>query len=285
MKKAIGRALDWMIETLIELNYLVKFGSSSLAPGPHDLVVSMTSYPGRIKHAWLSIESLFRQNDNRFMLVLVLSAQEFPTRKLPMMLRLQQKKGLQVLWVEENNRSFDHLWPAYREFPDKSIISVDDDKHFPPTLTSILRYHAATRPGVIIGARGWRMRLYSGDIEFGPGWERAGPETPSAELFMPPGNGSLYPPGSLPELAGDTALMRKICPIADDVWFWAAARIHGTPSFCVGMPAHRPVRKQSQTPALSDYSPGPRDFARTIDHFGLRKDLLKDLVAQDEERA
>lgn len=266
-----------MAERVIELKYLIQFFFFRLPPGPHDLVVSMTSYPARIKDSWLAIESLFRQADNRFDLILVLCAAQFPGKKLPLMIRLQVSKGLKVFWVEDDNRSFDHLWPAYSAFPDKSIISVDDDKHFPVSLVGTLRARSAEHPGSVIGARGWQMKVIEGDIRFGVGWMRADSFTRSDELFMPPGNGSLYPPGSLPEQTGDVALMKEVCPVADDVWYWAMAKLHGTNSICLGLPPHRPVLRQAGTPALSHGEPGPRDFASTIDYFDLRKPLIDDL--------
>jgi len=195
------------------------------------------------------------------------------------MIRLQARKGLTVLWVDTDNRSFDHLWPAYRAFPEKSVISVDDDKHFPPMLVGTLRQYSLEFPGAIIGSRGWQMRLSEGGIEFGPGWRRANSDTVSDDLFMPPGNGSLYPPGSLPDLTGDIVLMEEICPIADDVWYWAMAKLSGTESVCAGMPAHRPVMRQSGTPALSHHDPGPRDFRKTVDHFGFREMLTRTLTS------
>ena len=266
-----------MVERLIELRYRLQFFKFRLPAGPHDVVVSMTSYPARIQHAWIALESLFRQVDNKFELVLVLCRSQFPGEKLPLMICLQIKKGLRVLWVDEDNRSFDHLWPAYKAFPQKAVISVDDDKHFSPSLVGTLRSYSKEHPGSVIGARGWQMKSVGGDVEFGAGWVRADPTTSSDELFMPPGNGSLYPPGSLPQQTGDVALMKEICPVADDVWYWVMAKLHGSHSICVGMPPHRPVLRQADTAALSHGAPGPGDFASTIDYFGLRGSLVENL--------
>ena len=228
----------------------------------------MTSYPLRIGGAWLSLESLFRQEYRDFVLVLVLGEREFPDRKLPLMIRLQIRQGLRILWVAEDNRSFDHLWPAYTAYPEASVISVDDDKIFPPSLIGTLVAASVENPEKIVGSRGWKMRRVDGSLSFGSGWVRADNSTDSRELFMPPGNGSLYPPGSLPALAGDIRLMRRICPRADDVWYWSMARIKGTESVCLGLEAHRPSRVQQKTPALASESPGVTEFAAVCQHFG-----------------
>jgi hypothetical protein len=244
------------------------------------IVVSMKSYPARIRHAWISLESLFRQDFEGYRVVLVLAEAQFPGKVVPRSITRLVGKGLEILWVERDGRSFDHLWPAYKAFPECTIISVDDDKYFPPSLVSQLVEQSHRLPGVIVGARGWEMRANGGEIEFGNGWVRADKDTPSIKLFMPPGNGSLYPQGSLPEQTGDYALMAEICPNADDVWYWAMARMHGTESVCLGLPAHRPVWKQTRTPALADLDPGPREFSSVLSTFGLRDSLIRDVSSE-----
>jgi hypothetical protein len=119
------------------------------------------------------------------------------------------------------------------------------------------------------------MKLSNGHLSFGEGWERANTTTPTRRLFMPPGNGSLYPPRSLPQRTGDTQLMASICPTADDVWYWAMAWMNDTESFCLGMPAHRPVWAQKKTPALADSAPGPADFSATVDFFDIRSAIVQ----------
>lgn len=241
-------------------------------------VVCMTSYPARIRFAWLSLESLFRQTDKAFKLVLVLAINQFPSRKIPGRIRRMEKRGLDILWVSRDGGSFDHLWPAYTKYPSSSIISVDDDKFFDPGMVEKLKSASVGSPGKIIGWRGWQMRLVHGHIGFGEGWSRAAETTPSVELFIPPGNGSLFPPRSLPPLTGDYKLREKLSPNADDVWYWAMARVIGTPSLCLAEPNHRAVWRQSGTVSLAAVQPGPKEFQQVLAHFDLEKELLRTLT-------
>ena len=247
-----------------------------------DLIVSMTSYPARIRHAWLSLESLFRQNDCDFRLVLVLADSQFPKRKVPRSIRRLAKKGLEILWVSHDGRSFDHLWPAYEKFAGASIISVDDDKFFSRELVGKLRAASAELPSTIISWRGWQMLTSKGDLVFGEGWRRATQKTPSNQLFMPPGNGSLYPPGSLPRSAGDYDLRERICPNADDVWYWAMARLGGAESLCLGEANHRAVWQQKATVSLASSQPGPAEFEQVLLHFNLRGSVIEGLSEATE---
>ena len=277
----MGRKLDVLLRILkdlqIEAHYRLTARKHRIDPDSMpDVVVSMKSYPARIRHAWLAIESLFRQNRSGYIVVLVLVQSQFPGGRLPRSITRLVKRGLTILWIQEDGKSFDHLWPAYSAYPKASIISVDDDKFFPPNLVSTLCNHSESAPGTIIGARGWEMITQDGRVKFGAGWVRAGSQSPSLKLFMPPGNGSLYPPGSLPKDTGDHDLRRTICPNADDVWYWAMARIAGVQSMCLGLPAHRPIWKQSKTPALADLDPGPKEFEAVVRHFSLRAALELD---------
>ena len=285
----MGKKLHLLIRILkdlqIEVDYRLTARKYRIAPvSSPDVVVSMKSYPARIRHAWLAIESLFRQDCSGYIVVLVLVESQFPGRSVPRSITRLVKRGLTILWTQEDGKSFDHLWPAYSTYPRASIISVDDDKFFPPHLVSTLCKHSESAPGTIIGARGWEMVAQDGRVKFGAGWLRAGLHTPSQKLFMPPGNGSLYPPGSLPKDTGDHDLRRTICPNADDVWYWAMARIAAVHSLCLGLPAHRPIWKQSKTPALADLDPGPKEFDSAVLHFSLRAALELDCKTDTARR-
>ena len=269
---------DWAANSQRETIYLLTRSRYVVQrPEYTDVVVSMTSYPARIRHAWIAIESLFRQDYPVFSIVLVLTKSQFPGLRLPGKIRHQQKRGLTIIWVDKDGRSSDHIWPAYSMFKGSRIVSVDDDKFFPPHLLSSLVEESTRFPKAIIGARGWQMFPVDGRLEFGNGWTRADTASPSHSLFIPPGNGTLYPPGSLPPVAGDFDLMTTVCPTADDVWFWATATMFGSKFRCLGMPPHPPVMKQLATESLASLNEGPRQFRRAVEHFGFEEALVRDM--------
>jgi len=267
-----------LFDLKIELSYLLTFRSHKLTAGPESgLVVCMTTYPARVRYSWLALESLFRQTDKNFHPVLVLASGQFPSRKIPRMLRKLEQKGLEIIWVERDGRSFDHLWPAYVKYPSCAVISVDDDKFFDSDMVGTLRKEHLRRPDHIVGWRGWRMAPLNGEVLFSEGWSRATTGTKSKELFMPPGNGSLYPPGSLPEVTGDAELRNSLCPNADDVWYWAMARLAGTESYCLARSNHRAIWRQSRTDSLFRLNPGPEEFSKVLQYFRLHRRLLIEL--------
>jgi hypothetical protein len=246
------------------------------------LVVSLASYPARIEHAWIAIETIFRQDVLPDRLVLVLSEAEFATRELPARLRAQQRRGLEILWTTDRG-SHNKLVATRRAYPEATIITVDDDAWYEPWVVSRLVDEARRHPGTVIGLRGWAIaRSHSGLAPY-VDWKRASPATPAADVFLTGGAGVLYPPHLLPDdLLTNTELALRLCPTADDVWFWAVATVAGVPARCLNELGHRDVRQQLRTPQLHEGNRegGQNDvqLARVIEHFGLRLDAQPDSI-------
>lgn len=180
--------------------------------------------------------------------VLVLSDEEFPDRELQRRIRQQERRGLEILWTPHNTRSFKKLLPTRLAYPDSTIITIDDDLIYVPWLVSGLTSCAIEHPNAIIGHRGWEVRPEGNGLAPYITWAKASRSTPSDRVFLTSGGGTLYPPGVLPiELLTDIDLALKLCPTADDIWFWAVA---GVPAHCLDTVSYRPLRRQSGTPAL-----------------------------------
>lgn len=278
---------DRLRESLLTLHLSMPRWPTGTTVGRRDgVVIGMTSYPARINEAWKAIETLLRQDGAGIPVVLVLSEDEFPGRIIPRRLHNQTKRGLQILWTDTNGRSFDKLLPVRKAFPNATIITVDDDKYFPRTLVCKLLDAHALNPGHIIGARGWRVLpdTHTGEVHFGTGWIRSEPGDTGSGLHVPGGNGCLYPPGSLDSVVDDLDLAQRLCPTTDDIWFWVAAHRAGTPVYCLGLPAHRPIGSQRDTPALSDVNSQreQEQFQSVLQHFGI---TATDLAWQQSPQA
>jgi hypothetical protein len=241
------------------------------------VIVSVASSPARIEHAWIAIETIFRQDVLPDRVVLVLADAEFATRELPRRLRAQQRRGLEVLWITDNARSFNKLVATRRAYPEATIITVDDDAWYEPWVVSRLVEEANRHPGTVVGHRGWTITRNGSGLAPYVDWDKASLTTPPADIFLTGCGGVLYPPDLLPvDLLTDTELALRLCPTADDVWFWAVATVAGVPARCLGVEGHRDVREQLRTPQLHDINRegGQNDvqLARVIEHFGLRLD-------------
>jgi hypothetical protein len=210
-------------------------------------------------------------------MVLVLAEEEFPGRKLPRRIVNQQARGLTVVWVNLNYRSYDKLLPVLERYPLAKVITIDDDKIIPPNLVAALSDQSRENPGWIIGYRGWEMVSRDDELAFGRGWQRATPDSPSERLFFPGNSGVLYPPRSLHPTVHDVDTAMELAPTSDDIWFWACSILNGTRRKCIGGAPHVSVRGHKGTPALSTVNAtnDEHHFEAVIEHFGLRESLLK----------
>lgn len=236
------------------------------------VTLSMTTFPARVNRAWIAIETLLRQTVRPERFLLVLNTEEFPDKKIPRRIQRQTKRGLQILWVEKNGKSFDKLLPSIKAFPDYPTITVDDDKFFPPDLLALLWARHLAHPANIVGARGWAIKSgVDGSIRFGANWVRVNSPSVGRYFHLPGGNGVLYPPGSLDSRVKEISAALEICPTTDDIWFWAAAMSRGTRFTVLSLPAHRNVRAMRSTPALNTVNARNEDiqFQNAINFFGL----------------
>ncbi|MFB9652461.1 glycosyltransferase family A protein [Pseudarthrobacter oxydans] len=195
-----------------------------------NVVVSLTTFPARIGHVSATLESIYRQNTAPAHVVLVLSKEEFVNQELPQEIEAFRDRGLRVLFEPGNARSYKKLIPALNLFPDKVIVTADDDVIYPRLwLEELVRAHEE-RPHHVLGHRGTLIVSRGGRVEPYLTWPRALRDSPSSKVFLTGMGGILYPPGSLPDQVSDMNLAMTLCPTADDIWFKAMALLAGTPT-------------------------------------------------------
>ena len=198
------------------------------------LIVSLTTFPARIRTVWATIETLFLQEAMPDAIVLVLSDEEFPDRRLPSSIRRLERRGLIVLWTGRDLGSYDKLIPTRRAFPEATIVTVDDDCLYSESMLGGLLAASSDRPSHIVGHRG-RDPIVGVAGRFQPyvEWKRAGPESDTELVLLTGLGGILYPPNAaLDGLLLDVESALRHAPIADDVWFWGAARAVGIGRYC-----------------------------------------------------
>lgn len=234
-----------------------------------DVVISFTSFPARIGGVWAVVDTLFRQKAPLKAVVLVLREQHFPGRRIPASLERRTVRGLTILWVKADQRSYDKLLPTRQMFPDARIITVDDDKLYARDAASRLIKASDIYPGAIVGSRGRRGLFIDETLQF-VGAVAHG-RCDSSVLFAG-GAGILYPPKALHADAFDYRTATRLCPENDDIWFWAMAIRNEAKRVCIASKKPVSLLIQEGTPALRDeYSngSGSRQIRAVVDHFGL----------------
>lgn len=199
------------------------------------LIVSLTSFPARIHDVWITIESIFWQDVKPCKVILVLSIDEFPLRSIPDTLIDQCSRGLEILWVEGNLRSYNKLIPVRRAYPDAQIITIDDDIIYEPWRIAQLMFASNTHQNAIIGHRGWHVAVEDGCLLPYSSWQPIEKKMSGNKVFLTGVGAILYPPSVMDEsllFDMDTAL--SLSTLADDVWFWAVAVKSNCEIICLG---------------------------------------------------
>lgn len=197
-----------------------------------NVIVSFTSFPKRINKVWLVIECLLRQNIQPETIVLYLSQNQFNSKdKLPSKLLDYEKKNIIQIQLKPNDyRSHKKYWYAVKDFPNKTIITIDDDIIYHSKLISNLLYYHKKEPNYVI-AEFTNKILWNNDcsIKDYSQWGRSTIKVGEKgyDIFFGSGGGTLFPCGSLKDANIPIDIINKICPLADDIWLNAIVRKNG----------------------------------------------------------
>ena len=185
-----------------------------------EVVISLTTYSKRIEQVHIVIESLFRQTRKVNKVLLWLSKDEFSNEEIPLILRKQQERGLEI-HVCNDIKSYKKLLPTLKLYPESTIITVDDDYIYPIDFVERLLQTARQYPKSICYYVGNRISL-NGKGKINPyiKWKSSEEEySPSLFNFPTGAGGILYPPNSLYPDVVDETLCMQYAPSADDLWF------------------------------------------------------------------
>lgn len=164
-------------------------------------------------------------------IVLWLDKLEFTQSELPSELTALVSEQFEICYCD-NLRSFTKLVPSLRAFPDKTLITIDDDFEYPADLVERLVSTSIDFPNTIVCARGRVIQYNESDFLSYPHWTLLDKSevTFSSYCILPLGYaGVLYPPGSLHADVTNEQIFMAVAPHADDLWFKAMGLLSNTP--------------------------------------------------------
>lgn len=192
------------------------------------VVISLTSFPAAIGYATEAIKSLLKGSILPDKIVLYVTLAQFEGKRLPdELLRLQSENPIfEIRDYERDIRSYRKLVPALKDFPDATIVTVDDDVHYhPDMLKTLLKWHERY-PDSILAHRAKKIVLgkpYKKWMKF-RWYHFLLKKIYKKPLIMQTGvAGVLYPPRSLRADMLEENIFTQLAPTTDDIWFWAAA--------------------------------------------------------------
>ena len=208
--------------------YLAKTNSAD--PKSHaPIVVSFTSFPARIGNVWQVVECMRRQTCLPDKIILWLSKEQFPdSDSIPQSLRQRQGKWFEIRMVEGDIRSHKKYFYIAREEPDALVFLIDDDIYYDTRLIERVMEEHQMNLGAVICNYGRHVRRNDdGSLKPYIEWPFEFRYNESSDLFFGSGGGTLFKPSWLPAELTDIEKAREVCPIADDIWLNAMARLAG----------------------------------------------------------
>lgn len=188
-----------------------------------ELIVSLTTYPKRIKTVEKTINTILRQTIKPDKIILWLAKEQFPNGKndLPKELLDLENLGLTIDWCEDL-KSYKKLIPTLRKYPNAIIVTADDDIYYEEDwLESLYNAYLEDNNNVYV-RRAIRVkfennkliRLSDREINYYNYTE------PSMLNQLVGCGGCLYPPNSFYQDIFCIDKFKSLIPTHDDVYFW-----------------------------------------------------------------
>lgn len=247
------------------------------------IIVSLTSYPGRIHTVHKTIDTLLSQTMKPDKVILWLATEQFPEqeKELPKELLRLKKRGLTIEWCEDL-KSYKKLIPTLKKYPEDIIVTSDDDAYYADNWLELLYKSYKKESGLFVHChRITKVYFENGKYHVIP----AGSSKFSQPSFLHKLTGLggvLYPPHSLYEDVLNEKLFQKLAPTNDDLWFWFMAILNGvkikTVEGCIPVP--KSVEGSQENGGLCRVNDqGPKlfwkDFAALMEHYPQIDEMLK----------
>lgn len=204
------------------------------------LIVSLASYPPRIKMVSQCIRGLLSQSILPDRILLWLYEGEFPNGRddLPSDLLKLEDGILEICWAPENLKPHNKYYWTFVANPDAVVVTVDDDLLFPPTMIEeLLSWHNEFPEAVIANRTHMILLEYDGSMAPYGSWlpeQDAVVGKPSHALLATNGAGSLFPAGIIPLTLLDSGQIKKTSLYADDLWLKLLELKAGIPVVATG---------------------------------------------------
>lgn len=184
-----------------------------------DIVVTLTSYPARLNKLHLVIRALLHQKMLPKNIVLYLD-NNTKSKDIPKSLKKLQKYNFIIKENYENLKPHNKYFYAMQEFPDKVIITVDDDLIYDENLISDLYNSYKKYPNCVSARRVHKMTQKDNKIESYNNWlwEYKNELNPSHSLLATGCGGVLYPAHIFPKETFNKDDIKKYCLNTDDIW-------------------------------------------------------------------
>ena len=221
--RAIWYKWDSCLENIyIRMSRLPKKGLYEGEKRSIRIIVSLTSFPGRIDKTYYAIKSLMLQTYQADQILLWLAESQFPNKKLPKKFQKLLKRGLSVRWCEDLRSHKKYFYALQEQKEDEIVVTYDDDIIYEAdSIAKLIEMHEKY-PDCIICNRGHEiLRTKEGCMCNYADWKvhsDLGVNEPAYDILPSTGNGCLYPYNVMPKITFDWETAKNNALTADDIW-------------------------------------------------------------------
>jgi hypothetical protein len=187
-----------------------------------DIVVSITSYGKRVHDALpYMLYSLLIQTILPKKIIVYLDYDNWSLVNLPWQLKRLQEVGVDVRFCKDI-RSYKKLIPALQDFPYNAILTLDDDMYYHKDyMMWMTNAYEKSDKKTVLGQWGYIPTKINGKYISYNEWPDCKLGTKDDEKSFIGCCGICYPPHIYDDEIFKEELFMQLCPIADDIWFWA----------------------------------------------------------------
>ncbi len=214
--------VKYIIFTLLKTIYytkLVKF--KPLIDEKDKPIISLTTFPLRINNLWMVVYCLFNQTLRPGKIILTLSKQEFPNEydQFPNSLKCFLNKGLEVIFVDENLKPHNKYFFTFQKYPNRDIITVDDDLlYYSDTVERLVILHKE-HPQSVCSNRIQKISLNSVNFEKTENWLHIYSSSKPSHYNFALGYGAVFYPANFKSpLLFNKEKIKSLSLLADDLW-------------------------------------------------------------------
>jgi hypothetical protein len=190
------------------------------------VILSLTSYGQRVGGSVVyTVYSLLKQTVRAERVVLWLNEKEFNSSNLPSDLRFLCRYGLEVRYGKDIG-SYTKIIHSLLAFPDKHIITADDDLYYTKNFVKeFVEAHFQHPQAIITGFA--RIPVLDGNHQLTPyhGWPEyhhvpADFKYDNSKIIPLGVGGVFYPSHVFDDEVSNEEVFTKLCPKADDIWLY-----------------------------------------------------------------
>lgn len=231
----LRRWLNWRLPSYYK-KHPQEIGKLSEKYTDKAVIISLTTYPKRMKTLPIVLESLMRQTVQPTKIQLWLAKEQYPQKSIVYsQLSSFVDRGLEIEFCEDI-KSHKKYYYAMKKNPDAIVVTVDDDVIYPEDMIETLLLKYLECPDCVVAHRAHYMTKNGGNLLPYNKWNyRArGYTGPDKYLCATGCAGCLYPPHLLSEHVFDKNVFIDICFYADDIWLKCMEQLNDVPVVLTG---------------------------------------------------